>query len=363
MLFDWNIHYNDILFAKEIKSIYPNNKIHFIGHIASQMNEWIKENCSFIDYVSKDRTEVYLYKLGNNIEDNRITINDFPTINYKLFPYEVYQEKLGKRIAYLLSSEGCKNGCSYCPYKMLHNHNFAYRDIDKVINDLKEISFLGIELVQFRDPFFTYDTQRVMDICNRIISEKIKIRWYCETCLSSINSNLVKLMKDAGCELIMFGIEAAKVDNLKKMGRKTSEYEEYKEKISFIKEVGIDTMAFYIIGMNNETWEDIQNTYYYSEKLNTTFVQYSVFIDYQETIAEMKSSNYKYYRPLSNSMSKSKCEISQNDLVALSNLFEFTYYLKRFGLKKNFEMLKYNTIKFKQNRKKGELVLNEIENI
>jgi len=355
--------YCDVLFAKELKERYPMNKIHFVGHIAIQMSDWIRDNCRFIDYIANEKTEVYLYKIGKDADISDVTINDFPTVNYRLFPYMNYQERFGKNIAYLLSSDGCTNGCLYCPYKMLHRSKMAYRDIEKIIDDLKEVLGLGISLVQFRDPYFTYDRDRVINLCTRIIEEQIEIDWYCETYATSLDADLVKLMKKAGCKLIMFGIESAKVEQLKQMGRKADDYTIYKSTVDMIADIGVDTMGFYIIGMNNDTLDDLNDTYFLSERLNTTFVQYSVFIDYQQTINAMRKGDYQYFVPLSNSMYKSKCNIPQRDLVNLSGLLEFVYYLRRFGLKKEYELLKYFEAKIKLNDKSGKKVIEKIDEL
>jgi radical SAM superfamily enzyme YgiQ (UPF0313 family) len=86
---------------------------------------------------------------------------------------------------------------------------------------IEEIKFLnrdyGITYVAFSDELLMSSEQRTVSLCNDFINAGLKIKWTCNGRLNYARSDLLRLMKEAGCVFINYGIEALDDQVLKNM--------------------------------------------------------------------------------------------------------------------------------------------------
>ena len=80
-------------------------------------------------------------------------------------------------------------------------------------------------------------------------------------------------MKKAGCNLISMGVESGSQELLDKMGKKTT-LEQIRKSVSLIHKAGIQTYAYYVIGLPWETKETLKETFTFAKKLNTHFATF-----------------------------------------------------------------------------------------
>jgi len=88
---------------------------------------------------------------------------------------------------------------------------------------VEEIKFLragyGVNYVAFYDELLMSSVARTEEICKAFIREKLDIKWYCNGRLNYARPDLLKLMKQAGCVFINYGIESMDDDVLAKMNK------------------------------------------------------------------------------------------------------------------------------------------------
>lgn len=269
---------SDIQLVKEIKRIIPSAKIMVGGHTAKVLHKWIFENIDAIDHVIDEPMDEFAFNyVGKKIGDHSY-INEFPTPDYSLVDYHGYTDDNKKIRLTLVASRGCVMSCAYCPYKAYYN-KVEYRDIEAVIDDMKTLISLGAQVIQFRDQFFTSDKKRIILLCERIIEENINVEWICETRLTSLDEELLDLLKRAGVRGICFGIESGDFELLEKYNSVKGRPNKMKELISYANGLGIITMAFYIIGFPEETWEMVERTYHYADELDSTYAIFNMYED------------------------------------------------------------------------------------
>lgn len=250
---------SDIELLKEIKKIMPKARMIIGGHSAKVLKEWISKNVEEIDKVIEVPLDEYAYHLIHNTSDG-ILINNLPTPDYTLVNYKNYTDDDKKIRLTLQASRGCPMNCTYCPYKMYYD-KVECRDIDLVINDIKTLLALGADVIQFRDQYFTFNKKRIKMLCERIIEEKIEFNWICETRIESLDEELLDLLRQAGVFLICFGIESGDQELLEKYNSNKGQPEKLKSIIAYANQLGIITMAFYIIGFPEETWDSVEKTH------------------------------------------------------------------------------------------------------
>ena len=267
----------DIEFASYLKNNNYTSRIVLTGHTAKLLKNWISEHAPEIDDISEVPTEYYVNNmLGNKLPS--LSIDAFPTLDYTLFPYDKYSLITGELRGSLYMSRGCAVGCSYCPYASFYGKKFDFRSVDKVIDDIKHLLSLGFTTLQFRDQFFTADRKMVFELCRKIIEQGLKFEWYCETRLESLDNELIDIMVEAGMIFISFGVESAEGDTLQSYNRPVYGLERTKGLIDYLHEKNVITLAFYIVGFPDETWDTLQSTYNLALKLASKCAVFNIYM-------------------------------------------------------------------------------------
>ena len=129
--------------------------------------------------------------------------------------------------------------------------------VDEIEHVLKAYPFLGG--IRFFDDVFTMDKNRVLQICDEIVSRKLNLVWECEARANTIDEEIIGAMKRAGCEFIDLGIESGS-DRILKNIKKSITVEQAIASAKIIKKAGIGLKAFFMHGLPGETYEDIKKT-------------------------------------------------------------------------------------------------------
>lgn len=303
---------SDIKLAKYLKNKFPQSKVIMAGHISKLIKNWLIENMPEIDSVAEIPLEDYVYQLVNN-NNEHLHIDNLASPNFKLFPYKNFIDGKDRLRGCLHFSRGCAIGCSYCPYASFYGRKFENRSVENIIKDIKELLSLGISNIQFRDQFFTYDKERVIEFCNMIINQNLKFNWTCETKIESLSNELIDIMVEAGMEMICFGVESASKSILKSFNRPSYDVEKIKTQISYLKSKNVSTLAFYIIGFPEDTWETIGETYDLATYLRSKYVKFSVYTPFISP--ENESFTPESFVPFKNTMSINSSKFLSTDEI------------------------------------------------
>lgn len=322
----------DIKLAVRLKEIFPKARICFVGHVAKLLKSWLSSHISQIDEIIDIPLDFYLYKLLYKTDS--IDINKFPCPDYRLFPVESYVDQNCLRLA-LQTSRGCNMGCQYCPYRAFYNDTILFYDVEKVIEDIKIIIKFNPDVLLFRDQFFTADKARIRLLCKRIIEEKINIHWTCETRLEFLDEDLLELMIQAGMSMICFGVESGNADILESYSRKKINYDILASKVNFLNQRGVLTLAFYIIGFPEETWETAEMTLKLALKIGSTIAQFSPYEPcVTDSKKELTPDDFCMYK---NTMKNSEnYNLNSEEISYLVDAFSTIYNFKHGDLKNNY---------------------------
>ncbi len=96
----------------------------------------------------------------------------------------------------------------------------------------------NIKTVTFFDETFTIDRKPVENITQAIIDEKLNIKWYCNSRVDLINSELLEKMKRAGCGAVSLGIESGSQKIMDGTNKRAS-VEKAGNAIKMVKDAGI----------------------------------------------------------------------------------------------------------------------------
>lgn len=161
--------------------------------------------------------------------------------------------------ALMISSRGCPGQCTFCDNKVF-GRKLRCHSADYVIDQIKFLQKrYGIKEIQFRDDNFTVFKLRNKELFKRLIDEKIDIAWSCAARVDMIDPETLALMKKTGCWQIWYGVESGS-DKVLKAIKKNTTVEKIRKAITMTKKAGISPCGFFMIGMPEETKEDIDKT-------------------------------------------------------------------------------------------------------
>ena len=176
----------------------------------------------------------------------------------------------------LMTSRGCPYNCSYCATSIWERKT-RYRSIDNVIEEIKLImDKYGTRQFTFKDDSFTVNKKRVLGLCDRLIKENIKINWDCNTRVNLIDEEILKKMKQAGCNSIKVGIETGSEKILRLMNKKIT-FDQCRKAAKLFRKVGIHWTGYFMMGLPSETKEDIYLTLKFMMELKPDYASFSVY--------------------------------------------------------------------------------------
>jgi radical SAM superfamily enzyme YgiQ (UPF0313 family) len=191
----------------------------------------------------------------------------------------------------VLASRSCPEFCTYCPHRI--QSKYRARSVQNILDELSYLQDTrGRQHIVFRDPLFSQDRDRVLDLCDGILSRRLGHTFECETRLDRLDAELLTTMHRAGLRAMSFGVEAISPATLKKVGRRPIPEAHQRAMLATCRELGIVTAAFYVIGFSEDTLESINATIDYSVELGSTVAQFKILTPYPGTplYGRMKST-------------------------------------------------------------------------
>jgi len=188
--------------------------------------------------------------------------------------------------ATIITSFGCPLDCSFCASRTISGGKVLFRPVEHVIEELEFYIYEhGVRNFTISDENFLANRKRVDSILNTIIERNYQIVWQMgNVALWHLNDKLLELMKRAGCTAISPSIESGDPHVLKNViGKPLEILEKAPGVVAKCKELDINVAAHFVIGLPEETWEQIRATFRFAESLDTDLVVFHIATPYPET--------------------------------------------------------------------------------
>ena len=214
-------------------------------------------------------------------------LDTLPTPKYEMFDPTQYFPAVhirGKRVYNMVTSRGCPYKCAFCAATRVFGPGFRYHSIERTV---KEMKFLKEELLadslQIYDDNFTTNKRRVKSLCKRMIEEKLDLQWVCYTRADALgDEEMLHLMKEAGCYMIVIGIENGN-ERILKLINKRLNLGVARNNVLLARKAKINVLSSFMIGLPTETIEEIENTIKFSTNIGLTYATYPIFTPYPGT--------------------------------------------------------------------------------
>jgi radical SAM superfamily enzyme YgiQ (UPF0313 family) len=182
----------------------------------------------------------------------------------------------------LLASRGCPEFCTYCPHRILAGYRF--RSIANIADELERLCDEHARpYVIFRDPLFSEQRDRCLELCDAIRSRGLSLTFEAETRLDRLDVELIDRLHAAGLRAMSFGVESTDPVTLRKSGRRPIPQRHQRQILDHCRRKGIVTAAFYVFGFLQDNWESVAATIDYATELGSTFAQFKILTPYPGT--------------------------------------------------------------------------------
>ncbi len=171
--------------------------------------------------------------------------------------------------AHIITSRGCPFHCSFCATSRLSGRRWRHRSPENVLMELEDIlkKQPEVKAVWFYDDTFTMNKQRVVDICDGILERRLDVAFTCSIRVDTVNYELLKKMKEAGCFKVFFGVESGSPRILDEVCQKQITLEQVETVSKWLDELEIEKNPGYIISFPEETLDDAMQTLNFMKKV------------------------------------------------------------------------------------------------
>ena len=211
------------------------------------------------------------------------SLDDLPIPMHELLPLKTYRMPLIKGpFTFIVTSRGCPAGCVYCIKHVSYQFSARLRSPKLIMEELWYLKKLGINNIHMYADLFTMNRDQVVDLCQRMIDEKINIRWTCNSRVDYVDEEMLSMMGKAGNWLISWGIESGNEAILKR-AHKGADPAKAERALKWAKKAGIMNWGYFIVGLPGETEETIRQSIEFAKKLPLDIALFHVAAPYPGT--------------------------------------------------------------------------------
>jgi anaerobic magnesium-protoporphyrin IX monomethyl ester cyclase len=180
------------------------------------------------------------------------------------------------QIDLMLGSRGCPYNCNFCDFKfnpLGEKRNWSIRTPESIVSEIRTTE---ADVIGFADDIFTADMNWVDRVCDLIIKEGIKKKYFINARLEvAKRPDVLKRMYKAGFLAFLLGVESAQDKTLVSMNKgfstaKVREYFEVLRKFNFIYH------CYFIIGNIGETKDEMLDIANFSHELGVDTLGLSI---------------------------------------------------------------------------------------
>lgn len=204
-------------------------------------------------------------------------LNKFPLPARHLLNLSLYTTPDTKRpLAFIYTGRGCPHQCIYCAVGVASGYKLKVRSTDSIVKELEECYHTyGIKDYFFRADTFTWDRKWTVELCQKIVEHKLKIRWGANSRVDTIDEPRAEWMKKAGCWVVGFGIESGNQEMLNLM-KKRATLDQARQAVALCRKHGIKSYGLFVIGLPWDTRETIEQTIAFAKELNCDFADFNI---------------------------------------------------------------------------------------
>ncbi len=251
--------------------------------------------------------------------DNIIATQSAPTVknleaiepDWSLLEWEKYiYVPLGVRVAIPNMARGCPFTCSFCSQWKFWR-DYRIRDPKKVVDEIETLvrdHKVGFFILADEEP--TINRKKFVAFCEELIARGLpdKVKWGINTRVTDVlrDEKLLPLYRKAGLVHVSLGTEAAAQLKLDRFNKETK-VEDNRRAIELLRNADIFVEAQFIVGLENETADTLEETYRMARDWNPDLANWAMytpwpfsklFQDLGDKVEVFDFSKYNFVTPI-----------------------------------------------------------------
>lgn len=209
-------------------------------------------------------------------------LDQLPLPAWQLFNLKEYRTpRLSCRknpVGTMETSRGCVFGCTYCN-KNIFGRTFRVKSPQRVVAEMEYMLSLGFREIHVMDDGFTIDLKRAKQVCDLIMERRLIFPWNLHNGIrvDRVDREFLEKAHAAGCYGISFGIESGDQSLLDQVNKGIT-LEQARQVFRWTREVGIETLAYFMFGLPGETEETMQKTINFAKELDPDYTKVSILL-------------------------------------------------------------------------------------
>lgn len=304
-------------FAEKIKSALPESKIIAVGPHGTYWPDRILKNEN-IDFITRKEYDYTVHELISALEEgkdvkqvkgigfrskgekictpHREFIKDLDSLHFPyrekmeryfdsarsaLFDFGITKEL--RPMALMIGSRGCPMRCVFCLQKSFFGKQYRMRSPENIVDEMEIlVNKHKVKYIWFLDEMLTFNKKRCLAVCDSIIERGTNIQWCCNSRVDRIDDEMLKNMKKAGCQSIMYGVESCYQPVLDAL-KKDITVNQIKKAVTLTKKNGIVAKLFLLWGSPRDSKRTMQECIKFIEEVKPQIAVYHDVIPYPTT--------------------------------------------------------------------------------
>lgn len=199
-----------------------------------------------------------------------------PLPRHELFinPKYKYPFLKNRHFVVVLMDYGCPMGCKFCNIRKI---GYKKRSIKNIIKEFEYIKKLDINSIYFSDQNVTSDVKRLKYLLVEMVNRNLKFEGIFFARLDFINEELVKLIKDAGINTLIFGIESYEKNIRITYKNMFLSNRDIKKKVNLCHKFGIKVVLTFMLGITKS--ESLFKWVFFLNRLNIDFISINIYVN------------------------------------------------------------------------------------
>lgn len=203
----------------------------------------------------------------------------FPILDWSLVNPSDYFQRLfsARKMLYLYSAKGCPGHCTFCFNESFHKCIYRKRPFEYCIEEMKYlVRSAGLDGVHFADELWCRNKTEMTENCEQIKNAGLNVVWGCNAKIGIYEKEDYKVMYNAGCRWMFFGVESGS-ESIQAEIQKGISLNKVEKSINNCADAGIVPVTSFIIGFPDETPEQIKETIALAKKIPKAMYDFNFF--------------------------------------------------------------------------------------
>ena len=174
--------------------------------------------------------------------------------------------------ASIMTSRGCPFRCTFCD-SLVFGHHVRLHSAAYTLDMIRHLrDRYGIHDLMMLDDNFILKQDRLFEICDAMIAERMGLKWYCMGHAHLMTEERLRRIRAAGCWIIEMGIESG-CDRILRHIHKHTDKAEVAAAVARARAAGLMVKGNFIFGFPTETRESLEETIAFATGIGLSLFQ------------------------------------------------------------------------------------------